>query len=435
MFRSCLFLTVTLVCAPPCLADTEDFGFAPGVLQRDALIRAVLERNPEIETTRHALRAAVEQQSVASALEDPRLSYGLAPLSVGGDARFGNVLSVSQRFPYPGKLPLRERVAQAQAEAVRQNLEVVRLDLALLTSELFSDYYYVHRAIEINHQHVELLERFKRIATARYSAGLAAQQDPIQAEVELAHLEHRSVVLESHREVLVARINALLHRPPSAPLPVPPESLPLPVASPREGPEKLESAALQDRAELRAQDSTIRAWEADRELKQKDLRPDFEATTSWNSMWNTSEHRWMVGASINLPVRRKRVRASIARTETGWHAARSERRRLEDEIRVEVQEARVRVRESRHVVELYRSRLLPASGDQVRAALSGFETGGNSFLAVIEAERNQRTTELGFQQSLADLHQRLAELDRAVGRMPGALESESEAPTPSGVQR
>ena len=129
------------------------------------------------------------------------------------------------------------------------------------------------------------------------------------------------------------------------------------------------------------------------------------------------------------------MRANIARAEAGWSAARSERRRLEDQIQAEAHEAHVLVRESFHVVELYRSRLMPASADQVRAAVSGFETGGNSFLAVIEAERNQRTTELGYQQALAELHQRLAELDRAMGQMPGALESDNEPLTSAGVQR
>ncbi|MFQ5792266.1 MAG: TolC family protein, partial [Acidobacteriota bacterium] len=82
--------------------------------------------------------------------------------------------------------------------------------------------------------------------------------------------------------------------------------------------------------------------------------------------------------------------------------------------------------EAEHVVELYRSRLLPASGDHVRAALAGFETGQNSFLALIEAERNQRTIQLNYQAALADFHRRRAELDRALGRIPGSA-SDQEA--------
>ncbi|MFQ5701599.1 MAG: TolC family protein, partial [Acidobacteriota bacterium] len=232
------------------------------------------------------------------------------------------------------------------------------------------------------------------------------------------HLEHRRVVLESTRDVLVARINALLHRSPDEPLPPPPGVLPDPSSLPEDS-GGLQQLALDGRPALRAQDSTIRARQFEVELRRKDFRPDLEVGTSWNSMWNTEEHRWIVGASINLPVRRKRLRAGVAQAEARWRSAQSARLQLEDDVRSEVQQAWTRAIESRHIVELHRSRLLPAANDQVQAALSGFKTGRNSFLAVIEAERNQRTTELGYERSLSELHQRLAELDRVLGRMPG----------------
>ena len=57
--------------------------------------------------------------------------------------------------------------------------------------------------------------------------------------------------------------------------------------------------------------------------------------------------------------------------------------------------------------------------DQVDAARSGFETGRNSFLTLIDAERNLRNVELGYEEALANLGRRRAELDRALGRIPG----------------
>jgi len=63
--------------------------------------------------------------------------------------------------------------------------------------------------------------------------------------------------------------------------------------------------------------------------------------------------------------------------------------------------------------------LVPAARDQVQAARSGFETGTNSFLALIDAERNLLNVELGHEEALANLGRRRAELDRALGRIPG----------------
>jgi outer membrane protein TolC len=70
-------------------------------------------------------------------------------------------------------------------------------------------------------------------------------------------------------------------------------------------------------------------------------------------------------------------------------------------------------------MQLFGNRLLPASRDQVEAALAGYETGRNSFLTLIVAERNLRDTELGYEAARTNVSRRYAELQRAIGRIPG----------------
>ena len=409
--------------------QTEPVLQAPQ-LDRDILVQAVLDRNPTLQAARHAWEAALERIPQATSLDDPMLSYSFGPLSIGSDdARYGQVARLSQRFPFPGTLRLRGEVARAEADVARHGYQAARLGLAYMAALLFDDYYYVQRAIEINEEHVSLLEDFKRIATAQYASGTAAQQDPLQAEVEVAHLLHRRVVLAAAREVLVAQINALLHQRPEAPLPPPPAALPRP------GPEAAETAELQEEAvrerpELRAAASAIEAREAAVDLRELAFRPDFELMSSYNSMWGTSDHRFMVGLGVRLPLRRGRIRASVAEAHARLDQARSQRESLEDDVRSEVQQAGARLGEARHVVELHLSRLLPAARDQVQAALSGFRAGRNSFLALIEAERNQRTIRLGLESALAGYDRARARLDRALGRIPGAAGPPEPARTP-----
>lgn len=387
------------------------------VVDRATLVAAVLERNPSLEAVRWAWAAALERIPQRGSLADPTVSYAIAPLSIGSsDVRFGQVARIGQRFPYPGTLRLRTEAARAEAEAAAGRLEALRLRLATAASLLYDDYYVVHRALEINADHEALLEDFRRIATARYAAGLAAQQDPLQAEVEQAHLVHRRVVLETERTVLVAELNALLHRAPGAPLPPPEAVLSLPERPPAE-PDSLLREAWAARPELAAQDAELRSREAAVALRRLDFRPGFEATASFNSMWRQEEHRWIVGVGLDLPVFRNRLRAAVAEAEAERDAVASRRESLVDQIATEVTTALARLEEAGHVVELYRSRLLPASRDQVAAARAGFESGRNSFLALIEAERSQRSVELAHHQALADANRARAELDRALGRI------------------
>jgi outer membrane protein, heavy metal efflux system len=254
------------------------------------------------------------------------------------------------------------------------------------------------------------------VATARYAAGLASQQDPLEAEAELAHLLHDGVLLRSQLAIVEAEINALLHRPPAAVLPSPPPELSVPPFDDAGvEAEALEAQAFAQRPELRRAEAATRARQAELELAKLSGRPDFAVSASYNSMWTDPEHRWMVGASMTLPVWRGRVAAAVAMAEASLAQAKTEYDARQDEVRRDVALALVRSREAHHVLELFRSRLLPVAKDRVQAALAGFRSGKNDFLALIEAERGLRSVKLEYHQALSDVYRRRAELDAALG--------------------
>ncbi len=395
------------------------------VLDVDELRRAVLRRNPSLAALRSAWTATVARYPQATALDDPMFAYGLAPLSIGSSSvDYGQQIELSQKLPWPGKLRLRGEAALAEAESSRQAYDSLRLETALAATFLFYDYYLLDRADEINDEHVRLLAALKRAATDQYAAGRLSQQEPLAAEVELAHLEHRKVTLATDRDVLVARINTLLHRSYAAPLPPPPKMLPPPTESPllqmaHTDVDRLADLAVERRPELAMAAADVRGRRAAVELAGLERYPDFGLTSSYNSMWNDEEHRWMIGASVNLPIWRGRLDAAEAEARAKLQQAESERQRLIDDVRSDVEQTAARLLEMHHIVDLYLGRLLPAARDQVQAARAGFESGGNSFLALIDAERNQRAVQLSYEEALADFHRRLAELTRLLGGLPG----------------
>lgn len=388
-------------------------------LERDVLVRAVLERNPGLEAARQAWRAAGARAAQAGALGDPMLSYSVAPLSIGsGDAGFGQELRVEQPLPYPGRRSLRRSQTQAEADAVLSDYRAAVLELSATAALLFEDYRLVHRAIEINREHLLLLQDFQEAAAARYAAGLAAQQDPIQAEVEAAELLQQEAELAAERQGLEVRINALLHRPPGLSLPLPAEGAAgTPPADPLSA-EALEEAAVAARPEMARRLAELSARQAEAGLAHLGRKPDFAAMGSYNSMWMDGEHRWMAGVSVSLPVWRRRIAAAEAEVEARLAQAESEREHLEIEIRSGIRERLAGLAGARRRIELFDDRLLPAVRDSIQAARIAFETGQAGFLNVIEAERALRRAQLGHEQATADLRRRLVELDRAVGRLP-----------------
>jgi outer membrane protein, heavy metal efflux system len=391
------------------------------VLDRGELVRAVLAHNPNVAVAREALRAMLAEIPQMAALADPMLGYELAPLSIAGDMRLGQTVSVRQRLPFPGKRRLAGEAALARAEAEAAEIGVVRLELAQMTSELYDDFYVAARSLEINEHHRVLVEQMKKAAEAQYVAGRAAQQDPIQAEVELARLERERLTIESERDQIVARLNGLLHRSPGAELPPPPAEL-APASAPTGTADQLQALALERRPQREAANARIRAASAKIELAERAYYPDFELMSSYSAMWDMPEHRWMVGVMIDVPIQRARRGAAVEQAHAEAARARFESERVTDEVRVEVVRAHRRMIEAQALLDVHEHKLVPAARAQLDAARAGYSSAQNSFLAVIQAQENLRQSELELAMARAELSRRRAALSRVVGVVPGLSE-------------
>jgi cobalt-zinc-cadmium efflux system outer membrane protein len=414
--------------APPSGRDDAAVGLKADVLERRAYIRAVLERNPTVESARQGWRAALSRVQQAGTFEDPMIDLGVAPLSIGSSkARFGYQAEISQRLPWFGKRGFEASAAAAEADASKSDFEAMKRELALSAVVLYDQYFIAARSIEINSHHVELMRAMRDGATAQFQVGRGSAQDPLQAEAELAHMEHDTAILASQRDVTVAQMNELLHRAPELSLPPPPSELPMPAIPSSGETEHLESDAVAHRSEItaarqRAQGAQARADRADREYY-----PDVTVSTSYNSMWDMPEHRWMVGVGFNLPLQTGR-RAGAADEALAMRAQfESDAARMTDAARTQVFVALKQLQESEHVLGLFEKRLLPVARDQIDAARAGFTASQNPFMAVVEAEKNLRSVELDYQMARADCDRHRAELDRALGRIPG-LDGQEDKP-------
>src|SRR2546423_4139850 len=85
-------------------AETADRGDDPfpgaAHLDRAALIRAVIARNPDVAAARAAWRAALARYPEETAIEDPIVSHSFPPLTVRDD-RLGQSIEVDQKLPTP----------------------------------------------------------------------------------------------------------------------------------------------------------------------------------------------------------------------------------------------------------------------------------------------------------------------------------------------
>jgi outer membrane protein TolC len=136
-------------------------------------------------------------------------------------------------------------------------------------------------------------------------------------------------------------------------------------------------------------------------------------------MWDMPAHRWMIGLGFNLPLQTGRREGAVDEARAMRAQLEQEAARLRDAARTRVFVVLKELEESKHVLVLFETRLLPIAKRRIDAARAGFTTSQNPFTAVIDAERSLRGLELEYQKAQAEHVGRRAELDRAVGRIPG----------------
>jgi outer membrane protein, heavy metal efflux system len=393
---------------------SEEFLSGQSELSLEALEGEVLQRNPTLAAMQAAWQAAAERYPQVTALDDPQFGYGVAPESIdSATVDFGQKFDLSQRFPWPGTLSTRGEAALREAEAAGEDTAAVRLRIIEITREAFFDYYYVRRAIAINHVNQGLLLQLKKIADTRYAAGLVSKQDTLQAEIARQQLVHRGIVLDRMRQVTAARINTLLDRPPQAPLPPAPAKIPAPVPMPPI--ERLQAAAMQRRPELHSLALKAKAREADVHLAELAYFPNFTVIGSYSSLWQESDLRTFLGVGINIPIELDRRRAAVNEARAQLQRARALFEEQRARIAFEVERAVDELAEATHVVRLYAESIVPASQESLAAARSGYETSSNDFLTLIDAERKLMRAQLGYYRGLADYQKARAQLTQAVG--------------------
>lgn len=412
------------------------------VLSQRDYVRAVLAKNPGIDSARASLNAALARVRQAGAFADPMIEVTAAPLSfVPPVTRAGYEVGIRQELPWFGKRALERDVASAEAAAARHDVETMRQTLALSAVSLYSQYYVVERSLEINAHHVELLTAMRGAALATLETGRGSAAEPLQVDGELTMLEQQRVALNAERDVIRAQMNELLHRAPDAPIGSPPSELPAEARAAEQGAGRgAEQGAARGaglgaergaargvervaeapkRPELEALRERIRAESARASAAERERYPNFTVSTAYSSMWEMPAHRWSVGIGISLPVQVERRAGAVDEARAMQSYYESELRRASDSSKTERYVALRRVEESRQTLGLFEQKALPLARQRVEVQRAAFIASSSSLAMLLEAERALRSIELDYESARATHARRLAELDRAEGRLPG----------------
>jgi outer membrane protein TolC len=393
---------------------------APGPVTLQTLVAEALEQNPEIKAMRRGFDMMRARAPQAKALPEPTLSYGYAgnaaflpPFDIQkGDPASARMLGFTQEVPYPGKLAIKGKMANVEAEAEWWNYEQVRLNVVAELKDAYFDLFYLHKAIETITKNKELVEKFARIAEAAYSVGKGVQQDALKAQVEISKLTGQLTFLEQRRQTTEARINSLLFREPETPVGRPEE------IKPREfnySLAELNEAALTNYPALKAQRRKIDREQYGVELARKDFYPDFTVgLTYFNRPGMPEMYGVNVGVKIPLYFWQKQ-RPAVAEATA---SARAERERLENATSLlffRVKDRYLAVTTAQRLLKLYGTTIIPQSSLSLESAIAGYEVGKVDFLTLLDNLVTLLNYELGYYEQLSNQEKAIAALEPFVG--------------------
>jgi cobalt-zinc-cadmium efflux system outer membrane protein len=408
-----VFYVVIACLVSAACAEAQELSFDDlELLTPAALVAEVESRNHSLQSLAAAVEAAQLRIVPAAALDDPTLGYMMLPRSIGSSIGYRHGVQVAQRFPWPGKRDLHGAVASQQRDVVREGQAVTRLDVITAAKASFAEWHYLHRAIEINAASQSILDELVNVAQARYAAGRVSQQDVLRAEVELILLMQQRLTLDQEKTSVRASMNLLLNRNSNADLPPP-----APLAPPGQLPdiETARAIAEESHPELRRQEALLAAGLSVLELADKAFFPDFSAYFSYADAWDERDKRMQLGITINVPLARNKRHAEL-------DAAHADVRRSEHELQghramllAAMETAYAQTLESMQSMALYQDRLLPLAQASLDLSMADYRSGSGQLTGVLLTQRQQLSTELGFERARADYARRRAEFERSVG--------------------
>ena len=363
-----------------------------------AFVEEVLERNPRVARAQAVAEAAGQRAPQVSALPDPMV--GLTLFLLPPQTRVGPqqvAVGVSQRFPWFGKLNLREQAALLDAAAASALVEAIRLELITEAKRIYFDLSFLDDQQRIIGEDRATLQHYEQLAQARYASGVGLGQAVIKIQAEITRADTRLLDIDVRRETLIASANALRDLPARSLVLVGP----LPAASPLEDKiENLRIVALSHRPELVAADLRIESAATRIELAKKDYKPDFTVGLNYGFVGQRSDaageafppegngdDNLSLSGAINLPIWRKKLAAGVEERIQRRLVADEEKRALVAQIESGIGDQSSRLPLLYDQLRLYDNVLTVQAEHSLLSAESAYAAGTLSSLDLLDAER------------------------------------------------
>ena len=415
----CLFLSCLFLLSLPVSASGQP---TKPVLNLDQLVQEALENNPEILAAKKRGEVYREKVPQSWALEDPMLGLGVVNLPTNLSFREEDMtmkeISISQKFPFPGKRPLMREMAEKEADAVSVEIDDRANRVIKEVKTAYFDLSHVYRAKEVTQRNKQIFETLSKIAETRYATGEGIQQDVLKAHVEISRMADDLIMLDQKRVALEAKLNSLLNRDGDVSMGEPEDLIFKMFAFTLD---ELQKMALDSNPTLKAMKTMIEAKEKAHGLARLDYYPDFTFKFAYGQRDNGPEmnRRDMLTGMVemNIPLFFESKQShKVAETLADIQTLQAQYRAMKNEVFYMVASMASMLQRTERQLELYKTGIIPQASMQIKSALSAYTVNKIDFMTLLDSQMTLYRYELEYHEALTEYEKNLSSLEAAVGK-------------------
>jgi outer membrane protein TolC len=397
-----------------------------GVHAVEEYIQFGLTQNPTIQASRLHLESLANRVPQAASLQDPMFgmtAYAEPVQTAAGQQELA--VTASQKLPWFGKLSTRADVAEQAVRTARAQLAAAELEVIEKIKRAYYQLYFAQQATAITEENKRQLQLIESVVDRRSRVDRnVGQRDTLQVQVELARIETDLVRLRQQRASAQARLARQLHLSPETPLRAVDE---LPFEHVPRDLNGLYRRAIASRPELHAALATIDRDRRATDLARLNYYPDvtlgmtwIDTSTAGISPIANGDDAFLLAASVNLPIYRKRLEAGVREAETKTVASARQYDALKDATMEEVKDLFEQASSQEQMLRLFREAIIPKAEQALEQSIGAYPVGQIDILQLVDNWRQLLRFYIGEKQLQAQLHQTLASLSRVVGSYEAA---------------
>jgi len=391
----------------------------PEPLTLGTALEAARSRNPDIRASEARYLAMRERPIQEGTLPDP--SVGVRYHNEDWKFSFGESdfsffeVSAEQEIPFPGKLSLRERIAEREAERELAMRDMTVLMVLATVASSYADLTVIERSEEILRESFGLLGFMIEQAAARYRVGEASQQDVLRATLERGALEERLTMLVRSRTAAAAALKSLLDLEERDALP---RTASLPEPRPVEAIGVLNERLAGRSPVLRAAREEVLRSETALHLARREYFPDFAVMGGYTNKERLLPE-WELGVRVSVPLYYwRRQRAAVAEARFAERAAEHARRNTQVGLEARLADLHAMAEASSRLVRLYGEALIPQARLTLESSRASYAVGRVDFLTTLTAFTALLEYRLRYAEETGNLVRALAEIGPLVGETP-----------------